>query len=167
MNYIRQKPNKDNNMLSIGQKVPDVKVLNDQGNEINLSDFKGQKIVLYFYPKDDTSGCTKEACDFRDHLSQFNSLNAGIVGVSKDNLASHQKFKTKYDLPFILLSDETLALCQAFGVWVDKSMYGKIYKGIERSTFLIDENGFITHIWRKVKVPGHVDAVLKTISTTS
>jgi peroxiredoxin Q/BCP len=152
-------------MLTIGQKVPDLKMLNDQGNEISLSDFKGQKIVLYFYPKDDTSGCTKEACDFRDNLPHFATLKTVILGVSKDNISSHKKFKTKYDLPFTLLSDETLALCQAFGVWVDKSMYGKIYKGIERSTFLIDEEGLIMHIWRKVKVPGHADAVLKALSS--
>ncbi|MDP3533635.1 MAG: thioredoxin-dependent thiol peroxidase [Alphaproteobacteria bacterium] len=150
-------------MLEVGQKAPDFKVLNDENKEVSLSDFLGQKIVLYFYPKDDTSGCTKEACNFRDQLPAFQNLKAVILGVSKDNVASHQKFKAKYDLPFMLLADEKLEFCQAYGVWVDKSMYGKTYKGIERSTFLINEKGIIAHIWRKVKVEGHDQDVLKII----
>ena len=118
-------------------------------------------MVLYFYPKDDTSGCTAEACAFRDQLPDFSKLKTAVIGVSRDSAASHDKFKTKYQLPFPLASDEDGKVCEAYGVWAEKSMYGRKYMGIERSTFLIDGNGILRGVWRKVKVPGHVEAVLE------
>jgi len=117
-------------------------------------------VVLYFYPKDDTSGCTKEACGFRDALPDFSKVAATVIGVSKDGVKAHDKFKAKYDLPFILASDETAGVCETYGVWAEKSMYGRKYMGIERTTFLIDGTGVIRGIWPKVKIDGHVDAVL-------
>jgi peroxiredoxin Q/BCP len=117
--------------------------------------------VLYFYPKDDTSGCTAEACAFRDSLPDFSKLKAEVIGVSRDSVASHDKFKKKYRLPFPLASDEDGKVCQAYGVWVEKSMYGRKYMGIERSTFLIDARGIVRGVWRKVKVDGHADEVLQ------
>lgn len=149
--------------LKIGQRAPAIKLPTDTGETFSLADLKGKKVILYFYPKDDTSGCTKEACGFRDDWNQFRKLKTAVIGISKDSVASHQKFKKKYDLPFTLLSDEEIKVCEAYGVWVDKSMYGKKYKGIERSTFLIDEDGKIQHIWRKVKVDGHVEEVLSQL----
>lgn len=128
-------------------------------NEYTLADFKGQKVVLYFYPKDNTSGCTQEACDFRDNMSRITS-SAAVIGVSPNDIKSHKKFKEKQDLNFLLLADTEHVLSEAFGVWKEKSMYGKKYMGIERSTFILDENGSIVHEWRKVKVNGHVDEVL-------
>ena len=128
-------------------------------NEYTLADFKGQKVVLYFYPKDNTSGCTQEACDFRDNMNRITS-SAVVIGVSPNDIKSHKKFKEKQDLNFILLADTEHILSEAFGVWKEKSMYGKKYMGIERSTFILDENGSIVHEWRKVKVNGHVDEVL-------
>ena len=117
--------------------------------------------MLYFYPKDDTSGCTAEACAFRDQLPDFSKLKTAVIGVSRDSAASHDKFKTKYQLPFPLASDEDGKVCEAYGVWAEKSMYGRKYMGIERSTFLIDGNGILRGVWRNVKVPGHVEAVLE------
>lgn len=149
--------------LQVGDKAPDFSVPADNGETLSLSDFSGQTLVLYFYPKDDTPGCTKEACAFQENLSAFNGINAAVVGVSKDKIAKHQKFKEKYDLDFPLVSDEEGTLCEAYGTWVEKSMYGKKYMGIDRATFIIDGTGTITHIWRKVKVPGHVDAVLSAV----
>lgn len=128
-------------------------------NEYTLADFKGQKVVLYFYPKDNTSGCTQEACDFRDNISRITS-SAAVIGVSPNDIKSHKKFKEKQDLNFLLLADTEHVLSEAFGVWKEKSMYGKKYMGIERSTFILDEKGSIVHEWRKVKVNGHVDEVL-------
>lgn len=128
-------------------------------NEYTLADFKGQKVVLYFYPKDNTSGCTQEACDFRDNISRITS-SAAVIGVSPNDIKSHKKFKEKQDLNFILFADTEHVLSEAFGVWKEKSMYGKKYMGIERSTFILDEKGSIVHEWRKVKVNGHVDEVL-------
>ncbi|MEM7171076.1 MAG: thioredoxin-dependent thiol peroxidase [Pseudomonadota bacterium] len=148
-------------MIEIGQKAPAIKAATDGGGEVSLSDLKGQKVVLYFYPKDDTPGCTKEACGFRDSLPDFSNLDATIIGVSKDTAAKHDKFKAKYELPFTLISDEDGSVCEAFGTWVEKSMYGRKYMGIDRATFLIDEKGVVRQIWRKVKVKGHVDAVLE------
>jgi len=153
--------------LKIGDAAPDFTLPGDDGKDISLKSFKGQKVVLYFYPKDDTPGCTKEACAFRDSLSQFNKLNAHVIGLSKDSVAKHEKFKTKYDLNFPLASDENGEVCENYGVWVEKSMYGKKYMGIERATFLIDENGKIEQIWRKVKVPGHAEDVQKAIQNTA
>ena len=127
--------------------------------EYSLKDFKGQKVILYFYPKDNTSGCTQEACDFRDNINRLTSF-ATVIGVSPDSIKSHLKFKEKQDLNFILLSDPEHKLAEAFKVWVEKSMYGRKYMGIERSTFVLDENLNIIKEWRKVKVKGHVDDVI-------
>ena len=147
-------------MIEVGDKAPDFTVKTDGGGEITLSKMRGKKVVLYFYPKDDTPGCTKEACGFRDSLPDFSGLDAAIVGVSKDGVAKHDKFKAKYDLPFTLAADEDGAICEAYGTWIEKSMYGRKYMGIDRATFLIDEEGLVRQVWRKVKVKGHVEAVL-------
>ena len=127
--------------------------------EYSLNDFKGQKVILYFYPKDNTSGCTQEACDFRDNINRLTSF-ATVIGVSPDSIKSHLKFKEKQDLNFILLSDPEHKLAEAFNVWTEKSMYGRKYMGIERSTFVLDENLNVIKEWRKVKVKGHVDEVI-------
>ena len=131
-------------------------------NEYTLADFKGQKVVLYFYPKDNTSGCTQEACDFRDNMNRITPI-ATVIGVSPNDIKSHKKFKEKQDLNFLLLSDTEHTLSEAFNVWKEKSMYGKKYMGIERSTFILDENGQVIHEWRKVKVNGHVDDVIQSL----
>lgn len=132
-------------------------------NEYTLADFKGQKVVLYFYPKDNTSGCTQEACDFRDNMNRITPF-ATVIGVSPNDIKSHKKFKEKQDLNFLLLSDTEHTLSEAFNVWKEKSMYGKKYMGIERSTFILDENGNTIQEWRKVKVNGHIDEVLKYLN---
>ena len=150
-------------VLEIGDKAPAFSMMGDGGEKIDSKELKGKNIVLYFYPKDDTSGCTAQACGFRDALKDFKKLDAVIVGVSRDNVASHDKFKKKYDLNFPLGSDESGKVTEAYGVWVEKSMYGRKYMGIERSTFLIDGKGVIRALWRKVKVPGHVDEVKKAL----
>ncbi len=147
--------------LKIGNKAPDFTLPTDGGGTVKLSDFKGQPVVLYFYPKDDTSGCTKEACDFRDNLSAFKRLKVQVIGVSKDSVKKHDKFKEKYELNFPLASDEDGKVCDKYGVWVEKSMYGRKYMGIERATYLIDAEGKIAHIWRKVSVTDHVSDVMK------
>jgi len=149
--------------LEIGSSAPNVELPGDAGQFYKLSDYLGQKVILYFYPKDDTSGCTTEACGFRDQLQDFNNLNTAVFGISRDSPQSHDKFKSKYKLTFPLLSDVDGVACTAYGTWVEKSMYGKKYFGIERSTFLIDEKGIIRHIWRKVKVAGHVKEVLEAL----
>lgn len=131
-------------------------------NEYTLADFKGQKVVLYFYPKDNTSGCTQEACDFRDNMNRITPI-ATVIGVSPNDIKSHKKFKEKQDLNFLLLSDTEHTLSEAFGVWKEKSMYGKKYMGIERSTFILDENGNIIQEWRKIKVNGHVDEIIQNL----
>ena len=131
--------------------------------EYSLDDFKGQKVILYFYPKDNTSGCTQEACDFRDNINRLTSF-ATVIGVSPDSIKSHLKFKEKQSLNFILLSDPEHKLAEAFNVWVEKSMYGKKYMGIERSTFVLDENLNIIKEWRKVKIKGHVDEVVEYLN---
>jgi len=151
------------NELCVGDKAPSFTTAFDSAQEITDSNFKGKKVVLYFYPKDDTPGCTVEAKDFRDMVNDFKKAGAIIVGVSKDSIARHDKFKAKYDLPFPLASDEDGSICEAYGTWVQKSMYGKQYMGIERATLLIDQNGVIQNIWRKVKVPGHVKEVLDAV----
>ena len=148
-------------MPDVGDKAPNFKMPTDGGGEVSLKGLKGRKVVLYFYPKDDTPGCTKEACGFRDALPDFSKLDAEIIGVSKDSVAKHDKFKAKFELPFALASDEDGSVCEAYGTWVEKSMYGRKYMGIDRATFLIDGKGVLRGVWRKVKVPGHVDAVLK------
>lgn len=149
--------------LEVGDKAPAFSLPTDGGGKISLSQLKGKNVVLYFYPKDDTSGCTAEACNFRDDMPKFNKIDATVIGVSRDSVASHEKFKRKYDLNFALGSDETGKVTEDYGVWVEKSMYGRKYMGIDRSTFLIDGKGVIRGIWRKVKVPGHVAEVLKAI----
>ncbi len=147
--------------LAIGAKAPDFTLPADGGSTVSLSSLKGKKVVLYFYPKDDTSGCTKEAMEFNALKGEFEKANAAIVGVSADSVASHDKFKKKYDLGFTLGSDESKSMLEAYGVWVEKSMYGKKYMGIERTTVLIDAAGKIARIWPKVKVPDHAAEVLE------
>jgi peroxiredoxin Q/BCP len=147
--------------VDVGDKAPSFTLPADGGGKVSLKDFKGKTVVLYFYPKDDTSGCTAEACAFRDALPDFSKVDAEIVGISRDPVKKHDKFKDKYELNFPLASDEDGEVCEAYGTWVEKSMYGRKYMGIERSTFLIDGKGVIRHVWRKVKVPGHADEVLK------
>ena len=148
-------------MIEIGKKAPEFSLKTDAGGEIALKALRGRKVVLYFYPKDDTPGCTKEACGFRDARPDFSAANAEIIGVSRDSVAKHGKFKAKHDLPFILGADDDGSVCAAYGTWVEKSMYGKTYMGIERATYLIDEEGIVRGEWRKVKVKGHVEAVLQ------
>ena len=148
---------------AVGDTAPDISLPRDGGEIVNLSDFSGKNVVLYFYPKDDTPGCTKEAIGFTDSVAAFDGLNTVILGVSKDSVKKHDKFIAKHDLKIALLSDEDGDVCERYGVWVEKSMYGKTYMGIERATFLIDGNGKIVQVWRKVKVPGHVDAVLDAV----
>lgn len=150
-------------MIEEGQKAPDFKLPRDGGEVIKLSDFKGKTVVLYFYPKDDTSGCTKQAIAFSEHLGAFEKLGAHVIGVSPDSVKKHDKFKEKHGLNVTLVSDEEKDLVEKYGVWVEKQMYGKKYMGVERSTFLIDSKGKIVKIWRKVKVPGHVEAVLEAV----
>ena len=146
--------------IEIGDKAPDFTLSTDGNGKVTLSKLRGQKVVLYFYPKDDTTGCTAEACGFRDSFPKFGKVEAAVIGISKDSVASHDKFKKKYELPFTLASDADGKVCEAYGVWVEKSMYGRKYIGIERATFLVDEKGVVRGVWHKVKVPGHVDAVL-------
>lgn len=150
-------------MAEVGENAPEFSAPSTSGETRSLKDYAGKKLVLFFYPRDNTSGCTKEAVGFTEMLAQFEAAGATIVGVSKDSMKSHDKFVEKQGLKVELLSDEESTLCEDFGVWKEKSMYGKTYMGIERSTFVIDEAGKITHVWRKVKVPGHVEAVLDAI----
>jgi peroxiredoxin Q/BCP len=151
----------------IGTIVPDVALLSTGDKSVKLSDFRGKYVVLYFYPKDNTPGCVLEGQAFRDHIEQFNQLNAVIVGVSRDSVRVHEGFKGKQQFPFDLLSDSDEALCQWFDVIKMKNMYGKQVVGIERSTFLIDPAGVVVHEWRKVKVKAHVDDVLQALSAVS
>ena len=147
--------------LEIGSVAPTFVLPTNSDCSLSLNALKGKKIVLYFYPKDMTPGCTEESKDFRDRSADFKAANAMIVGVSKDNVKQHDKFKAKYKLPFTLISDEEGIICGAYGVWRKKKLFGKEYLGIVRSTYLIDESGKILAIWDKVRVKGHVDAVLK------
>ncbi|MCO4846439.1 MAG: thioredoxin-dependent thiol peroxidase [Yoonia sp.] len=149
--------------LATGDKAPEITLPRDGGTTVSLSDFAGQKVVLYFYPKDDTPGCTKEAIGFTEMATEFAAAGAVVLGVSKDPVKRHDKFVAKYELGIALLSDEDGDVCERYGTWVEKSMYGKTYMGIERATFLIGADGTVSHIWRKVKVPGHVDAVLAAV----
>ncbi len=150
-------------MLEIGKKAPSFSLMDTNGVKVSLKDFKGLKVVLYFYPKDMTSGCTKEACDFRDFFPNFKKVKTVIIGISVDSVESHKKFVSKYNLPFTLLSDEKKEAVSKYGVWKEKSMYGRKYMGIERTTFIIDENGLIKNIFPKVKVDGHVEEVMKVL----
>ncbi|MBX3007579.1 MAG: thioredoxin-dependent thiol peroxidase [Melioribacteraceae bacterium] len=147
-------------MLEVGHKAPNFTLPDSEGIKVSLSDFKDQNVILYFYPKDMTSGCTQEACDFRDLFPKFEKMNAVIIGISIDSVAMHKKFVEKYDLPFILLADEDKKVVEKYGVWKEKSMYGKKYMGIERTTFIIGTDGKIKRIFPKVKVAGHADEVL-------
>jgi peroxiredoxin Q/BCP len=149
--------------LNEGDKAPDFSLPDDSGGAIALKSFSGKKLVLYFYPKDDTSGCTSEAIAFNGLRGEFEKAGAAILGASPDSAASHKKFKTKHDLRFPLASDETKAMLEAYGVWVEKSMYGRKYMGVERTTLLIGPDGKIARIWNKVKVPGHAEAVLAAV----
>ena len=146
--------------LQTGDQAPDFELPRDGGGRISLAELRGRPLVLYFYPKDDTSGCTREAKDFATAYEDFRALGIEVVGLSKDSVRRHDRFKAKHGLPFPLASDEDGAVVQAYGAWVEKSMYGRRYMGIERSTFLIDASGTVRRVWRKVKVPGHVDEVL-------
>lgn len=146
-------------MITTGDKLPSFKLQNQNGDFVESSSFAGNWAVIYFYPKDDTPGCTQESCEFRDNLSTLAAHNVKVFGISKDSVASHKKFAEKFDLNFDILSDSDGALCEAFGVWVEKNMYGKKSYGIQRATFLINPSGNIAHAWPKVSVNGHVMAV--------
>ena len=149
--------------LKVGSRAPAFSLPNEKGRVVKLSELRGKKVVLYFYPKDDTPGCTKEACSFRDDIQAVRKKGGVVYGVSPDSVLSHQKFSKKFDLNFPLLSDETKGMIQKFGVWKEKSLYGRKYMGIERTTVLIDEDGIISHIFPKVKVDGHVAEVLEAL----
>ena len=152
-------------MLKEGQKLPSFRLNNQEGVSVKFP--TKEMTIIYFYPKADTPGCTKESCEFQSNLKKFNKLETSVFGISKDSVQRQSKFAVKYKLKFNLLSDESEKICEKFGVWVNKSMYGKTYKGIERSTFLVNRNGKILKIWRKVKVNNHVEEVLDTIKEFS
>ena len=152
-------------MISIGDNAPQFTLSTNGEGQFSLADAAGKYLILYFYPKDDTPGCTKEAIGFSEASASFDAQNAMVVGVSRDTAKKHDKFVGKYDLRIPLISDAEGGLCEAFGTWVEKSMYGKTYMGIERATFLISPDGKVLHIWRKVKVPGHVEEVLAQLQS--
>jgi peroxiredoxin Q/BCP len=151
-------------VIKIGQPVPDFTLPASNGKQVSLRDFRGSKVVLFFYPKDSTPTCTAESCDFRDNYARFAAADAAVIGISPDDLKSHARFIAKHELPFLLLSDTDHAVCELFGVWQEKSMYGRKYMGVVRSTFLIDEAGVLLREWRKVKVKGHVEEVLAAVN---
>jgi len=149
---------------AVGSRAPSFSAHDAEGNTVSLSSFRGKKpVVLFFYPKDNTSGCTKEACGFRDARADFDQAGVQVLGVSPDSVASHQKFAGKYDLTFPLVSDESKQICEAYGVWQEKSMYGRKYMGVARTTFIIDKQGRIAHVFEKVKPAGHEQEVLAWI----
>ncbi len=150
-------------MVEVGRKAPQFTLEDQSGERVSLESLQGQKVVLYFYPKDNTPGCTKQACGFRDQQQEFASANTVILGISPDDAVAHQKFVAKFDLPFQLLIDADHVVCEAYGVWKEKNMYGRKYMGVERSTFIIDEEGVLRHEVRKVKVDGHVRAMLAEV----
>lgn len=152
-------------MLEVGKKAPSFKLKDQNGNTISLNDFKGKKVVLYFYPKDNTPGCTKEACSFRDSIKEIERHNAVVIGMSADSISSHKNFSEKFNLPFSILSDENKKVLELYGVWKEKNMYGKKYMGIERTTIIIDENGNVQKIFPKVKVDEHIKEVIKELSS--
>lgn len=152
--------NNSTNELKVGRKAPDFTLQSADRKKVSLKDFRGKKVVLYFYPKDMTTGCTAEACSFRDNIKAILRKGAEVVGVSVDDVDSHKQFAEKYTLPFLLLSDENKEVVKTYGVWKEKSLYGKKFMGIERTTFIIDEKGKIAHIFPKVKVEGHTEEVL-------
>ena len=147
----------------VGSAAPDFTAPVSAEETLTLSDLKGQTVVLYFYPKDSTPGCTTEACDFRDNIARLTSLNVKVIGVSRDSLKRHSNFATKHQLPFPLVSDENTTICEDYGVWKEKSMYGKTFMGIERTTLLIDARGIVRQVWPRVKVKGHVNDVIAAI----
>ena len=149
--------------MTVGARLPDFDLETSGGGRVTSDDLQGRRTVLYFYPKDDTTGCTKEACDFRDALPRFGKIDAVVIGVSPDSIESHRKFKAKYDLPFRLLSDEGHKLADTFGVWKEKSMYGRKFMGVERTTVIIDKKGRVAKVFPRVKVPGHAQEVEKAI----
>ncbi|PKM52337.1 MAG: thioredoxin-dependent thiol peroxidase [Firmicutes bacterium HGW-Firmicutes-7] len=151
-------------LLTVGTKAPDFTLINGQGSTVSLKDFLGKKVIIYFYPKDNTPGCTSQACGFRDSYGDFQSSNTIVIGISKDNVKSHSNFAAKYELPFVLLCDEEGKVCEQFGVWKIKKNYGKEYMGIVRSTFVINEEGIIEKVFPNVKVDGHVEKVLDYIN---
>ncbi|MEM6410341.1 MAG: thioredoxin-dependent thiol peroxidase [Pseudomonadota bacterium] len=150
-----------------GTTAPEFDLPGDGGTNIKLSDFRGSRVVIYFYPKDDTSGCTKQAIAFSEDAAQYKAAGVSVIGISKDSAASHDKFIAKHDLGIRLASDESTEVCQSYGVWVEKNMYGRKFMGIQRATFLIDGEGVIRHVWPKVKVAGHSEDVLKTLADTA
>jgi len=150
-------------MLTIGDTAPNFTAPRDTDGEITLSDLAPKSVVLYFYPKDDTPGCTKEAIAFTALINDFEAANCTVLGISKDSVKKHDKFRAKHELDVVLVSDEETSICEDYGVWVEKNMYGKKYMGIERATFLVGPDGKIAQIWRKVKVPGHAEAVLEAV----
>lgn len=150
-------------MVKVGDKAPDFKLDTTADKPVRLSDLRGKKIVLYFYPKDDTPGCTREACSFQENLGTIRKKGAVVLGVSADSVESHQKFARKFDLTFSLLSDESKEVCKAYGVWKQKSLYGRTFMGIERTTFVIDEHGLVQHIFPRVKVDGHTKEILDVL----
>lgn len=152
--------------LKEGMKAPDFNLPDSQGNDVTLSNFREKKVILYFYPKDNTKGCTLEAINFRDNYEEIEKIDTVVLGISKDSMKSHVGFISKHHLPFILLSDEEGKVCEMYGVWKKKKMYGKEYMGIERTTFLIDKNGSIMKIFPKVKVEGHVEEIIQEIKKT-
>jgi peroxiredoxin Q/BCP len=154
----------EGSMIQKGDAAPDFELPADDGGRVRLGDLKGRRVILYFYPKDNTSGCTTQACELRDALPRIDEKGAVVLGVSPDPVSSHQKFRDKYSLNFPLLSDQDHQVSEAYGVWKEKSMYGRKYWGIERSTFIIDENGVVVDIWRKVKPKGHADRVQDVLS---
>jgi peroxiredoxin Q/BCP len=153
-------------MITTGEKAPDFTLTADDGREISLRDYVGRKVILYFYPKDDTPGCTREAVEFKEVSDQFQKEGAVIVGVSKDNVESHRKFKEKYSLPFTLLSDPVAKVLQLYGVWKEKKLYARTFMGIERTTFLIDEKGVVVKVYQKVKPEGHAEVCLLDLKAT-
>jgi len=150
-------------MIEKGARAPDFTLPSDQDGDVTLSDLRGRRVILYFYPKDDTSGCTAQACELRDELPRFEAGDAVVLGVSPDSVASHARFRKKHGLNFPLLADEDHAVAESYGVWKEKSMYGRKYMGIERSTFLIDEDGVVLEAWRKVKPTGHAELVAEAL----
>ncbi len=151
-------------MPTAGTLAPDFTLPTDTGEQLTLSSLRGQPVVLYFYPKDDTSGCTAQACGFRDLMPRFEGVNAVVLGVSPDPVKSHQKFKAKYELPFTLIADTEKVACEAYGVWKEKSMYGRKYMGVDRTTFIIDANGQIAQVFEKVKTTGHAQLVMEAVA---
>ena len=150
-------------MLEVGTIVKDFSLPDSEGNIRKLSEFYGKPVVLYFYPKDDTPGCTTQACTFRDQYEEFTSKNIQVIGISKDTPKSHQEFKQKYHLPFVLLSDNENEICEYFGVWIEKSMYGKKYMGIQRATFILDAHGIITHVFQKASPENNAEDILNVL----